>query len=113
MKETDTPRWYGYLQALGRDPWVDWLTTVLLLLLIVSWFLPQAMADFAIDFVSMSILFAVAIRMGYVIGCVRMGRKLDKEPARTARLRNMISSGVFILFFVVAILLILWRYLRA
>lgn len=102
-----------YVLAVFEDRWVDWGVTAGFLLFIVSWFLPQAMADFAIDFVSMSVLFAVAVRMGYVIGCVRMRHKLDKEPARTARLRSMISCGVFILFFVVAILLILWRYLRA
>ena len=102
-----------YVLAVFEDRWVDWGVTAGFVLLIVSWFLPQAMADFAIDFVSVSILFAVAMRMGYVIGCVRMGRKLDKEAARTARLRSVISNGVFISFFVVALLLIVWRYLRA
>lgn len=112
MKETDTLRWYGYLYALGRDPWIDWLTSALLLLLIASWFLPEAAADFVVDIVCMVTLVGIAARIGYVIACTRLGRGLRRESVRSARFRNVMGNVAGILFFVVAVLLILWRYLK-
>lgn len=113
MKETDTPRWYGYLQALGRDPWVDWGVTAGFLLLIMSWFLPGAAADFVIYVVCMAIFVGIAVRIGYVIACVRLGHRSHRESVRAVRFRNVMGNIVVVLYFVVAILLIVWRYLNS
>lgn len=112
MKETNTLRLYDYVQAVIGDRWVDWGVSVSFLLLIVSWFVPRDIADFTVNVIGMGILVGVAIRVGYVIACVRLGRKLLRESARSARFREVISNVVAISFFVIAVLLIAWRYLR-
>lgn len=113
MKETDTPRWYGYLQALGRDPWVDWGVTAGFLLLIMSWFLPGAAADFVIDVVCMAIFVGDC---GPDRLCDRLcpsGAQIAPGVRRAVRFRNVMGNIVVVLYFVVAILLIVWRYLNA
>lgn len=107
-----TLRWFDYLQALGQDKWIDWTMSALMFLLIVSWFLPRAAADFLVNVIAMVLLVAVAIRGGYVVAYLRLGHRFRSESPQSVRFRDAIGRGVFFLFVVVAILLILWRYIR-
>lgn len=112
MKETETLRWFDYLQALGRDKWIDWTMSALMFLLIVSWFLPRSAADFLINVIAMVLLVAVAIRGGYVVAYLHLGHRFRRESPQSVRFRDAIGKGVFILYVVVAILLTFWRYIR-
>ena len=89
--------WAGTRGSIG-------LTTALLLLLIVSWFLPEIIADFVIDIVCMTILIGLAVRIGYVVACFRLGRRLCRESIRSTRFRNMMSNAVGVFFFIIAVL---------
>ena len=112
MKETDTMQSYKYLQAIFGDKWVDWGVSVGFLLLIASWFVPRNTADFLVDFIVTGLMLVVAIRIGCVIVRVRRGDELSRESARSVRFREVIGNIVFLSFFVIALLLIAWRYLR-
>ena len=107
MKETDTMQSHKYLQAIFGDKWVDWGVSVGFLLLIASWFVPRNTADFFTG-----LMLVVAIRIGCVIVRVRRGDELSRESARSVRFREVIGNVVFLSFFVIALLLIAWRYLR-
>ena len=107
MKETDTMQSYKYLQAIFGDKWVDWGVSVGFLLLIASWFVLRNTADFLVDFIVTGLMLVVAIRIGCVIVRVRRGDELSRESSR-----EVIGNIVFLSFFVIALLLIAWRYLR-
>lgn len=111
MKKIDTMQSYKYLRAIFGDKWVDWGVSVGFLLLIVSWFVPRNTADFMIDFIA-GLMLLVVIRIGCVIFRVRRGDELPQESARSVRFREVIGNVVFLSFFVIALLLIAWRYLR-
>lgn len=110
--EMDTFDINRYLQAVFSDRWIDWGVSVVFLSLIASWFLMPNAADFVIDVLATGVMLAVAVRIGYVIACVRLGRKLHAESSRTVRFRETVSLVVAISFVVIAVLLIVWRYLR-
>lgn len=112
MKETDTMQSYKYLQAIFGDKWVDWGVSVGFLLLIASWFVPRNTVDFLVDFIVTGLMLVVAIRIGRVIVRVRRGDELSRESARSVRFREVMGNVVFLSFFVIALLLIAWRYLR-
>lgn len=112
MKEMKTLRWSDYLLALGRDKWIDWTMNALIVLLIASWFLPRSAADFLINVIGMVLLVAVALRCGYVVAYLRLGHRFRDESLQSVRFRDAIGKGVFIMYLVVAILLILWRNIR-
>lgn len=112
MKETDTMQSYKYLQVIFGDKWVDWGVSVGFLLLIASWFVPRNTVDFLVDFIVTGLMLVVAIRIGCVIVRVRRGDELSRESARSVRSREVIGNIVFLSFFVIALLLIAWRYLR-
>ena len=103
---------YKYLQAIFGDKWVDWGVSVGFLLLIASWFVLRNTADFLVDFIVTGLMLVVAIRIGCVIVRVRRGDELSRESARSVRFREVIGNVVFLSFFVIALLLIAWRYLR-
>ena len=105
MKETDTMQSYKYLQAIFGDKWVDWGVSVGFLLLIASWFVLRNTADFLVDFIVTGLMLVVIVR-------VRRGDELSRESARSVRSREVIGNIVFLSFFVIALLLIAWRYLR-
>ena len=104
MKETDTMQSYKYLQAIFGDKWVDWGVSV--------GFVLRNTADFLVDFIVTGLMLVVAIRIGCVIVRVRRGDELSRESARSVRSREVIGNIVFLSFFVIALLLIAWRYLR-
>ena len=104
MKETDTMQSYKYLQAIFGDKWVDWGVSV--------GFVPRNTADFLVDFIVTGLMLVVAIRIGCVIVRVRRGDELSRESARSVRFREVMGNVVFLSFFVIALLLIAWRYLR-
>ena len=106
MKETDTMQSYKYLQAIFGDKWVDWGVSI------ASWFVLRNTADFLVDFIVTGLMLVVAIRIGCVIVRVRRGDELSRESARSVRSREVIGNIVFLSFFVIALLLIAWRYLR-
>ena len=100
-----------YLKAVFSDRWIDWGVSVVFLSLIASWFLTPDAADFVIDVLATGVMLAVAVRIGYVIACVRLGRKLHAESFRAVRFRETVSHVVVLSFVVIAILLIGWRCL--
>ena len=104
MKETDTMQSYKYLQAIFGDKWVDWGVSVGFLLLIASWFDLRNTAGCLVDFIVTGLML--------VIVRVRRGDELSRESARSVRFREVIGNIVFLSFFVIALLLIAWRYLR-
>ena len=110
--EMDTFDINRYLQAVFSDRWIDWGVSVVFLSLIASWFLMPNAANFVIDVLATGVMLAVAVRIGYVIACVRLGRKLHAESSRAVRFRETVSLVVAISFVVIAVLLIVWRYLR-
>lgn len=113
MKETDTPRWYGYLQALGRDPWVDWGVTARFSFAhheLVS-------AGSGGGFCHRCRLYGDFCRdCGPDRLCDRLcpsGAQIAPGVRPAVRFRNVMGNIVVVLYFVVAILLIVWRYLNA
>lgn len=102
----------NYVQAVFRDRWVDGGVNVMMLLLIASWLVPRHAADVLIDLLATGVLLAVAVRIGYVIACVRMGRETPAESSRSVRIRETVRNLVGLSFFVIALLLIVLRYLR-
>ena len=111
MKETDTMQSYKYLQAIFGDKWVDWGVSVGIMHLL---FIRPARntVDFLVDFIVTGLMLVVAIRIGCVIVRVRRGDELSRESARSVRFREVMGNVVFLSFFVIALLLIAWRYLR-
>ena len=91
---------------------IYWGVSVGFLLLIASWFVPRNTVDFLVDFIVTGLMLVVAIRIGCVIVRVRRGDELSRESARSVRFREVMGNVVFLSFFVIALLLIAWRYLR-
>ena len=111
MKDGNVDRMYRYGTALGRDRWITWCWANGLTLLIISWFVSEKAASILLA-LAMVCVAAAVIRAVYVSVQVHRGRASRLRNARGEQVARKADSLVSVAFFVVAVVLIVWNYVR-
>ena len=111
MNDVNVERMYRYGAALGRDRWITWCWANGLTLLIISWFGSEKAADILLALAVACVAVAV-LRAVYVSVQVHRGRASQLRNARGEQIARKADGLVSVAFFVVAVVLIVWNYVK-